>query len=243
MALILVTGASTGLGSATARALVQRGHDVVLHARDAARVEDAELLHQAHAVVTADLAHVDATARLAEQVNRLGQLDAVIHNAGVLHGPEVLAVNVMAPFVLCALLEAPRRSIFLSSSMHQSGSGRLDAVDLAGPAGRSSYSDSKLFVTTLAMALARLDPAAAAHAVDPGWVPTRMGGPGAPDDLEQGHQTQQWLATAAETEIRPRTGGYWYHRRTKEPHPATRDERFQDNLLERLGAATGLALG
>ena len=42
-------------------------------------------------------------------------------------------------------------------------------------------------------------------------VPTRMGGPGASDDFDEGHRTQEWLATADETAINPRSGGYWYH--------------------------------
>lgn len=242
MALILVTGASTGLGLSTARALDEEGHAVVLHARRAARVEDQALLRRMHAVVTGDLADMSRTVEMAEEVNGLGRLDAVIHNAGVMQGPDVMATNVVAPFVLSAILRAPRRSIFLSSSMHHSGSARLDTVDFAAADGPQSYSDSKLFVTTLAMALARLVPEALAHAVDPGWVPTRMGGPGAPDDLAKGHQTQAWLATADEAEISPRTAGYWHHRRPREPHPLTRDESFQDDLLRRLGIATGLTL-
>ena len=93
MALVLVTGASTGLGLATVRQLADAGHDVVLHARNPGRR-------------------------------------------------------------------------------------------------RRTYDDSKLYVTTLAMALARIRTDALAHAVDPGWVPTRMGGPAASDSLEEGHRTQ-----------------------------------------------------
>src|SRR3954465_14128651 len=45
------------------------------------------------------------------------------------------------------------------------------------------------------MAVARLWPDVYGNAVDPGWVPTRMGGSGAPDDLRLGHLTQEWLGT------------------------------------------------
>lgn len=69
-----------------------------------------------------------------------------------------------------------------------------------------------------------------------------MGGPGATDDLAKGQQTQVWLATAPATEIVPRTGGYWHHRSTQEPHPLTRDKKFLDDLLSWLSAATGLAI-
>ena len=61
--------------------------------------------------------------------------------------------------------------------MHLSGSPDLRGVDLARARPRA-YSDSKLYVTALAMAYARLWPDTMAHAVDPGCVPTRMGGPG-----------------------------------------------------------------
>lgn len=242
MALILVTGASTGLGLATARTLVDRGHEVVLHARRVERVEDPELVERVHAVVTADLADLGATMRLADEVNAIGRLDAVIHNAGVMQGGHVMATNLLAPYVLTASLTAPGRTLFLSSSMHRSGSTDLDRVDFTGAAGTQSYSDSKLYVTALAMALADRPSSGMVHAVDPGWVPTRMGGPRAPDDFEQGHETQEWLATAPETEIDPRTGGYWHHRATQDPHPVTRDRSFQRDLLDRLAAGTGLGL-
>jgi NAD(P)-dependent dehydrogenase (short-subunit alcohol dehydrogenase family) len=97
---------------------------------------------------------------------------------------------------------------------------------------------SKLFLTTLAMAAARLWPGVYSNAVDPGWVPTRMGGPGAPDDLRLGHLTQQWLATSDAPEART-SGGYWYHQQRRTPHPAALDPRFQDELLAALARFTG----
>ena len=80
------------------------------------------------------------------------------------------------------------------------------------------------------------------NAVDPGWVPTKMGGPGAPDDLRRGHLTQEWLATSDDPEART-SGGYWYHQRRAEPHPAVGDRRFQDQLLEELAGFTATRLG
>jgi hypothetical protein len=79
------------------------------------------------------------------------------------------------------------------------------------------------------------------NAVDPGWVPTRMGGPGASDDLRLGHVTQVWLATSDASEAH-RSGGYWYHQQRFTPHPAALDTRFQDELLDALARATGTAL-
>lgn len=242
MSLILVTGASGGLGLATATSLADAGHDVVLHARNANRVKDKAVRTRMREVLYADLADLGETIGLAQQVNGIGRFDAVIHNAGVLNGPDVFAVNIIAPYVLTALMTPPARSIVLSSSMHMSGSGDLSAIDLSRPGDRSlAYEDSKLYVTAMAMALADERPDALAHAVDPGWVPTRMGGRGAPDSLEEGHRTQDWLATADETGISPRTGGYWYHRRSRQPHRAAHDAQFQRELLDKLAAHTGIA--
>ncbi|WP_415125038.1 hypothetical protein [Microbacterium sp.] len=67
------------------------------------------------------------------------------------------------------------------------------------------------YVLTAATALARRWPDVLAHAVDPGWVPTRMGGRSAPDSLDEGRRTQEWLAAADAEAITPRTGGYWCH--------------------------------
>ncbi|WP_341644853.1 hypothetical protein [Thauera sp. SDU_THAU2] len=79
------------------------------------------------------------------------------------------------------------------------------------------------------------------NAVNPGWVPTRMGGPSAPDDLRLGHLTQEWLATSDYPEALT-SGGYWHHQRREEPHPAVEDIQFQDRLLAELERATGTKL-
>jgi NAD(P)-dependent dehydrogenase (short-subunit alcohol dehydrogenase family) len=231
---ILVTGAAGGLGLAAARELIAAGHRVVVHARTPDRLPP-DLRGAAADAVFADLASLDQTAQLAERLNGAGAFDAVIHNAGIIDGPDVFAVNVVAPYVLASLTAPAARTVVLSSSMHLSGSADPDTS-------RPSYSDSKLQVTALAMALARLRPDTVAHAVDPGWVPTRMGGPGASDDLDEGHRTQVSLATADLDEVDPRTGGYWYHHAPRPPHPATLDTDFQDTLLARLASVTGVTL-
>jgi len=241
MALILVTGASTGLGLATATALAAGGHDVVLHARNARRVSDPALLDQMHDVIYGDLSGLDETKLVAKRANAIGRFDAVIHNAGVFRGPDVLAVNAVAPFVLTAVMTRSARSIYLSSSMHLSGSPYLSKAGLTSGSS-ATYEDSKLYVTALALALAKRWPDVMAHAVDPGWVPTRMGGPSATDSLDEGHRTQEWLATAAETEISPRSGGYWYHGRVRRPHSAASDPQFQEQIIRALEEHTGMTL-
>jgi NAD(P)-dependent dehydrogenase (short-subunit alcohol dehydrogenase family) len=168
-------------------------------------------------------------------------MDAVIHNAGVLAGPHVLPVNVVAPYLLTALTHRPKRLVYLSSSMHRSGRASLTGMDWSGHRTTGSYSDSKLFVTTLAVAVARIWTDVFSNAVDPGWVPTRMGGPGAPDDLRLGHLTQEWLATSDDPEART-SGGYWHHQRRVEPAPSVHDQGFQDQLLEELARFTATRL-
>ncbi|MGI5423740.1 hypothetical protein [Streptomyces sp. CA-179760] len=130
----------------------------------------------------------------------------------------------------------PARLIYLSSSMHRTGSTDLRRLT----DGTGSYDDTKLWVTSLALALASRWEGVSSHAVDPGWVPTRMGGSAAPDDLPAGSQTQAWLAT--HSDVTPGTGGYWYHLKTQTPPPAARDEGFQAHVLQALESHTGVLL-
>ncbi len=254
MARVLVTGSTTGLGLAAARAMIDDGHDVVLHARNPQRAAGiADLAGRSAGVVIGDLADHDETCHVAEQVNGLGRLDAVIHNAGVYAEPRrgstargharVLAVNVLAPYLLTVLVRRPSRLVYLSSSMHTGGHAALDDIDWTSRRwnGIQAYSDSKLLVTALSFAVARLWPDVCSNAVDPGWVPTRMGGSGAPDDLALGHQTQVWLATSDEPAAIA-SGKYWYHQRTRQPAAAVTDPSFQAQLILELARITGSAL-
>jgi NAD(P)-dependent dehydrogenase (short-subunit alcohol dehydrogenase family) len=242
MARIFITGSTDGLGRASAQTLLDGGHEVVIHARSAERREAVnDLVGRGAAAVVGDLADVNQTRAVADQVNELGVVDAVIHNAGVDSGPHILPVNVVAPYLLTALIHRPRRLVYLSSGMHHGGRANIAGLDWRGRRRPGSYSDSKLFVTTLAAAVAGLWPEVYSNAVDPGWVPTRMGGPGAPDDLRLGHLTQEWLATSDEPEARS-SGGYWYHQRLRTPHPAVHNTHFQDDLVQALARFTGVPL-
>lgn len=254
MARVFITGSTDGLGRAAARDLLDAGHEVVLHARSrerAAAVDD--LARRAAGVVIGDLSSAVETRSVAEQANTIGSIHAVIHNAGIYRTsdraptPEghaaIFAVNTLAPYLLTALCERPRRLIYLSSGMHRGGSASLQDIDwIQRPwDATQAYSDSKLHVTTLALAVARHWPEVMGNAVDPGWVPTKMGGPNAPDDLELGHQTQTWLATSDEPEAL-RSGRYWHHRQTRPPRAEASDPSFQDQLLHRLAELTGVTL-
>jgi NAD(P)-dependent dehydrogenase (short-subunit alcohol dehydrogenase family) len=240
---IFVTGSADGLGRAAAETLVSEGHEVIVHARNAQRLAAiTSLVDRGASAVVGDLSDPGQTRTVADRVNQLGRVDAVIHNAGVYSGPHLLPVNVVAPYLLTALVHRPQRLVYVSSDMHRGGRADLARIDWSGRSVPGSYSDSKLFVTTLAAAVARILPSVIGNAVDPGWVPTRMGGPSAPDDLRLGHLTQEWLAVGEDADALS-TGGYWHHQRLEEPHPAVRDQRFQDRLLAALADVTGSSLG
>jgi NAD(P)-dependent dehydrogenase (short-subunit alcohol dehydrogenase family) len=238
---ILVTGSADGLGRLAAQSLMSAGHQLVVHARNRERAAALDALVGSGAdLVIADLADRDDVRRIAAELTAAPPLDAVIHNAGVWSGPAVMPVNIIAPYLLTALLPSPRRLVYLSSSSHYGGRPSTAGVDWRGQRA-GSYDDSKLFVTTLAAAVARLRSHVRSNAVDPGWVPTRMGGPGAPDDLDLGHQTQEWLASSDDPEALT-TSGYWYHGQRRPPHRAVNDQAFQDHLLQALTEETGVVL-
>lgn len=241
MSRILITGSTDGIGRATAASLLDDGHDVVVHARTPERLAAVkDLGSRGASSVVGDLEQRDEVRGIADQASRLSPFDVVIHNAGIIDGPALLPVNVVAAYVLTALIPASRL-VYLSSNMHRGGHANLSRADLAGATKTVSYSDSKLLVTTLMAAVARLRPDVLAHAVDPGWVPTKMGGPSASDDLALGHVTQAWLATTDDPAALV-SGHYWHHRRTEQPHPAVHDEQFQDELLAALAEHTGIDL-
>jgi NAD(P)-dependent dehydrogenase (short-subunit alcohol dehydrogenase family) len=254
MARVFITGSTDGLGRAAAQALIDEGHQVVLHARSRERaVALDDLASRSAGVVVGDLSSATDTRRVAEQVSALGRMDAVIHNAGVYSTkgrsptpeghPTIIAVNTLAPYVLTALIERPRRLVYLSSGMHRGSTASVHDIDWIERHWNSSqaYSDSKLFVTALAFAVARCWPDVLSNAVDPGWVATKMGGPGAPDDFEKGYLTQTWLAVSADPAATV-TGRYWHHRQPQAPAKEASDPRFQDQLSAKLAELTGVPL-
>src|ERR1700722_20064914 len=157
MARIFITGSADGLGLMAAEILARQGHAVTLHARNDRRAQDARRrLPSAEAIVTGDLATIAGLRRVAEAANALGRFDAVIHNAGVGYreprvetddGLEhVFAVNVLAPYLLTALVTTPHRLIYLSSGMHRGGDATLADRQWATPPwnGLQTYSYSKM---------------------------------------------------------------------------------------------------
>ncbi len=232
--------------------LVEQGHQVVLHARNEARAEDTrQALPQAEAIVVGDLSSIAGACAVAEQVNALGRFDAVIHNAGVGYRepkrmtedglPQVFAV--MAPYVLTALIAKPDRLVYLSSGMHRSASAHLDDLTWRKRRwqGAQAYAESKLHDVLLAFGVARRWPGVMSNALEPGWVATRMGGPGAPDDMDQAHRTQAWLAASNDPGALV-TGEYFFHLRPRTPNPEAREIGLQDGLIEECGRLSGTLL-
>lgn len=254
MSRIFITGSTDGLGLAAARTLMAEGHEVVLHARSSQRAASlVDLAPRSAGIVIGDLTSAAETRAIADQAQKIGRMNAIIHNAGIYLEPgrgttpeghsKTLAVNTLAPYTLTVLMERPDRLIYLSSGMHRGADGSLRDIDWTERRWDASraYSESKLYVTALALAAARHWPGVLSNAVDPGWVPTKMGGPGASDDLTMGHLTQTWLAASDDAAARV-TGGYWHHRKRQKPAAEALDPEFQDRLVARLADLTGLSL-
>ena len=255
MARVFITGSSTGLGLMAAQLLVEMGHRVVVHGRNQARAETAlAAVPGADAAVVGDLSNIREVRAVAEQVNGLGRCDAVIHNAGIGYRqshradtedglPQLFATNTLAPYVLTALIEKPKRLVYLSSGMHRSATLNLHDLIWAKRTwrGAEAYAESKLHDVLIAFAVARRWPDVLSNALEPGWVATRMGGPGAPDDLDEGYRTQVWLAVGEDPAALV-TGQYFYHMQTRTPNPVSQREDAQDQLLEACHRLSGVAL-
>jgi NAD(P)-dependent dehydrogenase (short-subunit alcohol dehydrogenase family) len=240
MARIFITGSSDGLGRMAANLLINQGHEVVLHARNAERGRLAlEKAPGAKKVLIADLSGIEETKKLAAEVNATGHFDAIIHNAGVYQVPNnlIFAVNTLAPYILTCLIQRPDRLIYMSSGLHLGGDTRLR--DFSPDTGRYDYSDSKLHVVILSMAVARKWPGAYSNAVNPGWVPTKMGGRSAPDSLEKGVETQVWLAVSNDGAAKV-SGRYFYHMRETHFQPEAGDPVLQEKFLDLCEEISGL---
>jgi NAD(P)-dependent dehydrogenase (short-subunit alcohol dehydrogenase family) len=251
---VLITGSTDGLGLMAAKLLVADGHHVTLHARNEQRAGDArEALPEADNVLVADLSTLQGMRTLAAAADEAGRYDGVVHNAGLgfreAHTltddglDRLFAVNVVAPYLLTATMARADRLVYLSSGMHRGGD--LDFVDLQWERrrwnGSQAYSDSKLLDTVLAFAVARHWPDVCSNAVEPGWVATKMGGPGAPDDFRKGGITQGWLA-ASDDPAATQSGKLFKYQEVKQAHPSASDEGVQERLLTELEKLTGVAM-
>jgi NAD(P)-dependent dehydrogenase (short-subunit alcohol dehydrogenase family) len=251
----LITGSAAGLGREAARLLVGSGHEVVLHARDEVRTREALAgVPGAAAALTGDLASIAQTTELAHRANESGAFDAVIHNAGIGYREprrietedglaQVFQVNVLAPYLLTALVRRPGRLIYLSSGLHRAGNPDLDDLQWEQRRwnGFQAYADSKLFDAVLAAAVARRWPDVLSNSVDPGWVKTKMGGSAAPGEIGPGAETQAWLAVSDDP-LAFRSGDHFHHRQLQHSRAAVSDHALQDDLLAACHALTGQEL-
>lgn len=199
----VVTGASSGIGKATATALARLGAQVIAVSRDRDRGAAAMAEISAVAAVPprleiADLASMDQVRALAERLAALDRLHVLVNNAGLVLGQRqltpdgyeyVLAVNHLAPFLLTNLLlgqltrSAPARIVTVTSDAHTAA--RLDLDDPQLEQGWNSwrsYANSKLanilFTRELARRLAGTG--VTANCAHPGTVATRFGAQGSP---------------------------------------------------------------
>lgn len=236
MTKIFITGSTDGLGFLTAKRLINEGNEVVLHARNQQRAEEVMLkLPQAKHVVVGDLGSQTEVKNLAKQINELGPFDTIIHNAGVDTRNQELTfqVNVVAPYLLTSLVKKPKRLIYISSGMHYGS--RLNLQNLSN----LDYSSSKLQVLLFAKLLTHLWADVTTTIVDPGWVPTKMGGSAANDDLTLGYTTQVWLATLDDTGI---SGTYYHHMKPDRYDSRVDDQAIQNEFLIALEKITGIKL-
>jgi NAD(P)-dependent dehydrogenase (short-subunit alcohol dehydrogenase family) len=240
MSRVFISGSSDGLGLMAAQLLVEQGHSVVLHARN---IQRAEATHRrlpgAEAVVTGDLASLQQMRSVADQVNALGVFDAIIHNAAVGYREplrvetedgfaHVFAINSLAPYVLTALIHAPRRLIYISSGLHKQGDPSLSDLNWTERPwhGQQAYSDSKFHNVLLAFAMGRRLPGVLCNAMTPGWVQTKMGG-------------AAWLA-ASDDPASQVSGKYFYHLKAEDPLAAALDGSLQDRFVAACEQLTGI---
>ena len=255
MSRIFITGSAQGIGAECARQLIALGHDVVLHARNDDRVPDAIVANPgAAACVVGDLASMESTLHLAGLANATGPFDIVIHNAGIGGGGDsrhetvdgmerIFHTNVVGPYLLTALMPVSPRMIYLTSGLESAG--RWTPTDLQWRDrewdGMQAYSDSKLHDSMLSFEIAERHPESIVNVVDPGWIKTKLGGPDAWDPVEDGAETQVWLATS-DDDLATASGRYVKRREVHKPNPVVNDKEARAQLIAELERLTGVPL-
>ncbi|KAH7244589.1 uncharacterized protein BKA55DRAFT_704659 [Fusarium redolens] len=230
MARIFITGSADGFGLESARQLVQRGHTVYLHARNDGRAAHAKAsCPGAAGIFVADLTSVEETKRLASEVNAIRGFDAIIHNAGIM--PAIVAINILAPYVLTALNNRPKRLIFIASILHTRANTSIKDIFWykRGEAQFQdfyAYCDSKLHTILLANAVARRFKDVGADALN---------------KLEDG--VDIYVKLAEGNYDQSLTGVYFEpKRRLGEPLPESGDVNLQEKIVEACEKVVGLKL-
>ena len=255
MATVLITGSSAGIGQAAAVALAESGHEVVLHARNEQRAEEAlAAVPRAAGVVTADLASYQETRELVTQAEKFGRFDTVVLNAGLglkhaterqltVDGNELMfQVNTLSAYLVTALLSGPRRLIFVSSAVASDGVLDLDDPNFAQLPfnGWQAYQNTKLHLILMALGVGRRRPEVQSLAFDPGWVSTQMtlrNGDSAP--LEAAHAGGRLARLATADAVPPDS---YDTERAWRPGPREKAPKNQDGLLGLCARLTGVAI-
>ncbi len=256
---ILITGSSDGLGRALAAELTGRGASVIVHGRDAGRVDQARRETGAAEALVADLGDLGQVRALADAT---GELDTLVNNAGVIvarrresaDGHELtFAVNHLSHFLLANLLRdrlAGGRLVCTSSAAYLRGT--LDPADLSQTARRyrvlTAYGAAKQANILFAAEAARRWPDVLPVSYHPGVVRTRFGSdnpviaaffrfyPGLRTP-ERGADTLVWLATTPADDLTP--GAFYHDRRPQVPT----GKLINIDLAGRLWAASEEAVG
>jgi NAD(P)-dependent dehydrogenase (short-subunit alcohol dehydrogenase family) len=255
VATVLITGSSTGIGLATAVALGEQGHQVVLHARNEKRAAEAlAAAPRAAGVVTGDLSSLRETRDMVAQAEKFGTFDTVVLNAGLglkhdterqltVDGNELMfQVNTLSAYLVTALLPGARRLIFVSSAL--AGTGMLDVEDPNYERqpfdGWQAYQNTKLHLILLALAVGRRRAGVESLAFDPGWVATQMtlrNGDTAP--LDPAHAGERLARLATADGVPPDS---YDTERAWRPGPDEQDPARQDALLALCARLTGVAI-
>jgi len=250
----LVTGATDGIGLATAGGLVRAGRPLLLHGRTQEKAERAANSLRSRSgsavvrAVAADFTSLSQVRVLADNLLREGdELAGIVHNAGAMFSARSTTadgweatwqVNHLAPFLLHSLLESllveGARVVWVSSGLHASGD--IPWKDINGQNGWNSikaYSNSKLANVLTALRIARHHPAQTlgSFALHPGVIGTKMlkqnfgmGGL----SPEEGAKTS--LFAALDSSLEGRTGLYLDHSRVSTPSSKASDQALGEEL-------------
>ena len=223
----LITGGNRGIGYEICRQLAHAGLTVILTARDAkAGAQAAASLAEDGLDVRAEQLDVSEPASVAECAKRLAaaglDIDVLVNNAAVYTTTPLLAVDEagLLDSVQTNLLGAWRTARAFVPGMRARRWGRVVNVStgyahIASEApGAGAYGLTKAGLNAFTrMIAAEAGPAVKVNCMTPGWVATRMGGPGAPTSPEEGADTAVWLATLPDDGP---TDGF-YHERQRIP--------------------------
>lgn len=251
MTRIFITGSSDGIGQAAAKLLSQQGHSVVLHARNADRAASAhKAIPNAEAVLIGDLSSISETKKLADDANRLGTFDTVIHNAGIGYGgtssrettkdgiSAVFAVNTLAPYILACCMKRPEeRMLFMSSDSHYGGD-----ESLRGATTSHSYGNSKLHDVMLANAFARRWKEIQVVSMHPGWVRTKMGGGMAPGGLDSPAKALAQWATGSGSLAKVKSGSFVTTSGETTAHGGASNQSKQEELMHICRDVSGVSI-